>query len=865
MGKGSMTLGLAEVDPDAFQAVLEGKDLAGNTLVAAASNGEHRAGWDLHFAPSKSISLAWAFGDEQQRQDMLSSHHEAVESVMRYIEDNLIEARATDKGNTVRIATGNMIAARFDHFTSRELDPQLHSHVVVANMTRRPDGQWRAVANEKIFARELLTALYENELAAGLKERGYAVSMEKHDTGNSRYVRIEGIDDKVIEHFSKRQDQIDKAVASLKERYPQATPGELRQMACLETRQPKQTIDREVLHDSWNRQLEGLGYARESLRASLARETRQPGPGGAKEIINTACLAINEQESTFTREDVIKTAARISGGDHRNADLERAFHDLKGRSIVTLDRGTGIYTTKAMQKTERGIVAMVMDGHDTVPAVLGEDNRQGLVGRYDHLISDQQIALEHILTSRDRVIGIQGDAGTGKTTMLGAAREQLEAQGFTIRGFTFTGKAAKELQGGAGVESQTLHSFLPKLDSPEFVPSPREAWFIDEVSMVGSRQMSDLIKAAEKANARLVLVGDTKQLQSIQAGKMFSKLQEIGAMKTVHMKETLRQKDEDYKAMVAEIAAKRIDNAFRMMEQKGKVHEIADDGDRHSAIVKEFVSKKDYRNTLVVTPLNRNRNELNERIRDRLKEKGTLNVQEHSHIVKEPKVLSPIERHLAESYSRDDIVAVHTGLPGFKVGDQARVLSVDPHTQSVNVSTLLGHNIAIDVSAHGHKLGIYREKVLRFAEGDKVVFLKNDRNLGVQNGLTGEIKHIDERGNITVTKDTGKDLTWNMRHAYNYLDHGYAVTDYKGQGQTSREVIFHAVTAERTTSYNSFYVATTRGRDNLHIYTDSVNRLREQVKRENHKTSSLDHVATIDKSIPGERSQPTIQKAKEGR
>lgn len=859
MGKGSKALGLTKVDPEAFQAILEGKDMQGNTLVSAASNGEHRAGWDLHFAPSKSISLVWAFGTEQQRTDMLTAHHDAVDSVMSYIEEHLIEARATDKGRTERIRTVNMVAARFDHFTSRELDPQVHSHVVVANMTKRKDGRWRAVANEKIFARELLTALYENELAAGLKDRGYAVAMEKHETGNSRYARIEGIDEKVIEHFGKRQDQIDKAIESLKERYPQATLGDLRQMACLQTRQPKQTVDRHILHAAWNDQLGKLGYARETLQASITKETRQASHP-AKDIINMACLAVNKQESTFTREDVMKTAARISGGAHRNGDLEQAFSQLKGKSIVTLDRNAGIYTTKAMEKTERGIIRAVMDGHEAVPAALTMDQIEQRAAHYRHLTSDQHQALEHILTSTDRVIGIQGDAGTGKTTMLSAAREQLEEQGYAVRGLTFTGKAAKELASGAGVESQTLHSFLPKIGSRGFILSNKEAWFIDEVSMVGSRQMSELIKAAEKTNARVVFVGDTKQLQSIEAGRMFSKLQETG-MKTVHMKETLRQKDEDYKAIVAEIAEKRIDNAFQKMEQKGKVHELTDDQDRQAAIIREFVSKKDYRNTLIVTPLNRDRNELNAEIRESLKQKGMLKGSEYSFLVLEPKAIGSAERHFADSYSLGDIITTNRGITGVKIGTKGRVTGVDQYTHAITLRTFDGQDVTIDVARNGQNVRAFREKVARFTQGDKVVFLNNDRTLGVQNGLAAEITRIDERGNVTVKKDTGKDVAWNIAHSYNYLDHGYVVTDYKSQGQTSREVIFHANT-DRSTSFNSFYVATTRGKDNLHVYTNSINTLKEQVKKEARKTSSLDHAPT-DKTMPLERPQSTRQIAKE--
>ncbi len=848
IGKGAQELGLTEVTPKAFQSVLEGMDAKGNQLVFAASNGEHRAGWDLHFAPSKSVSIVWAFGNEKQRSDMLACHHNAVDSVMKYVEDNLIEARITENTKTSRVTTGNMIAARFDHFTSREMDPQLHSHVVVANMTQRKGGQWRAIANEKIFNRELLTALYENELSAGLKERGYNTTMEKLDTGNSHYTHIEGIDERIIDHFGKRQSQIDQAIESLKEQYPQAGRGELRQMACLDTRQPKQTIDREVLHESWEKQLDGLGLSRdriaESVKMANPYEIKMDLKVSEYETVNMACNILNENESTFSREDVIKTAARISGGNHCNISLERAFYELNGSTIITLDKHAGVYTTKQMKKIERDIINAVKEGHDTVPAVCtSEEIREHTKQLYDTFTDDQREALEHIATSKDRIIGIQGGAGTGKTTMLSAARDQFEQQGYTVRGLSFTGKAAKELQAGAGIESKTIHSFLPHIGTPDLVPSAKEAWFVDEVSMVGSKQMNDLIKASKRTNARLVFVGDTKQLQSIEAGKMFQKLQESGALKTVHMKETVRQKDEDYKAIVKDVSEKKIDDAFTKMIVKKKLHEIAESHERTEAIVNKVVSQKDYRTVLVVTPLNKDRNELNTKIRENLKKKGMLKGEEHAFTVREPKAIAPADKHFADSYSPGDIVRTSRAMKGLKVGTEGIVLGIDKQTNQVTILTPEGKKANLNVHTYGHTLATYREKTAHFLEGEKVVFLKNARPLGVQNGLTGEINSIDKNGNITVAIDKNKAVTWNIKSTYNYLDHGYAVTDYKSQGQTSREVIFHADT-ERNTSFNSFYVAVTRGKDNIHVYTNESDKLKTQVKHELKKTSTLDHSKT---------------------
>ena len=225
-------------------------------------------------------------------------------------------------------------------------------------------------------------------------------------------------------------------------------------------------------------------------------------------------------------------------------------------------------------------------------------------------------------------------------------------------------------------------------------------------------------------------------------------------------------------------------------------------------------------------------------MRKELKTQGRL-AEEHSFLVREPKSLNAVERGLAQSYQRGDIVTVNRAGLGVRLGTQGVVVGSDERRHEITLHTKEGA-LVLDLRNHADKIAVYSERQADFAVGDKAVFLKNDKNLGLSNGTTGIVTNLDDKGNMTVKTDTDKEVGFNVHDQYNYLAHGYAVTDYKAQGQTSREVLFHADTS-RDVSFNSFYVAVTRGEDDVHVYTDEIDILKDQVKMEHEKTSTLDY------------------------
>ena len=499
-----------------------------------------------------------------------------------------------------------------------------------------------------------------------------------------------------------------------------------------------------------------------------------------------------------------------------------------------------------MQKIEKDIVQRVRNGHDKTESITTPEKVQERLEEYEgtkrqvnpdyRLTEDQKKAVEHILTSHDRYIGIQGDAGTGKSTMLHAVREQAEREGYEVRGFAKTGKAAEELEKNAGIKSQTIDSFF--LQEREG-SGDKQLWVIDEASMVGSRQYRELIIRSEQADAKVVWVGDQKQERAIDAGSPFQKLQESGVLRTVEMNDITRQSG-DYREASQDLAARRIDRAFDRLERTDKIREIPNRDERISAIVKDYTSRADYKDTIIVTARNNDRNELNDLIRRELKSQGRLDEKEQTFTVRESKNLSPEDRHFAQSYREGDVIyATKAGAMG-RAGSEGRVTAVDYQNHSITVQDKHGKDHSIDLIKNGDQISAYREKEHSFSEGDKVVFLKNDKGLEVKNGQAGTLQHVDEQGHMKVKMESGKEVHFNVHSQYNYVDHAYAVTSYKAQGQTSQEVIYHADT-DKEVNYNQAYVAITRGREDLAIYTDDKENLSDQMKMESTKTWSLDY------------------------
>ncbi|MEM3484364.1 MAG: MobF family relaxase [Candidatus Methanomethyliaceae archaeon] len=446
-----------------------------------------RLGLDITYSASKSVSLAYTLLNDSR---ILEAHERAVKVANEYLEKNLVFTRQ-GRGGREHVQARGVAIANFTHLTSRELDPQLHTHSVLLNsVIRSSDGKVTALEPKVIFQyQKTLDQIYKNELARSLQDLGYRVEM-KDRNGNFEIV---GFSKEMLAKFSGRKEQVEQALRQLRrnEKLQGLSDHELRDIARLETRQAKGFLSKEELNTIWNKKLRELGITKDQVRESVEKakeqlnELKKPSEekefGAAKEYIRQAYSVIHENESAFTKHKLIEIALRQSLNDAAKGrkamtveQIESALNQLQKEKEIVRVKGTEYFTTQEMQKREKWVIDFVKRTNGTEKELVSDKsaiNRAIMEFEQKKSISmthDQRKAVFYVARSKDKIIGIQGGAGVGKTTSFECLKTLLESEGYTVRGLAPTGKAAEEL-GKCGINAQTLDSFLLHFEKTSIV------------------------------------------------------------------------------------------------------------------------------------------------------------------------------------------------------------------------------------------------------------------------------------------------------------------------------------------------------------------------------------------------------------
>lgn len=550
-GQGADRLGFeGEIDKEEFLKLCDGVGKHGKELTQNAKQENRVAGWDLTFSAPKSVSVLWSQADFETRLEIQKAHFEAVKIALDYIEGEAGFTRR-GKGGFIR-EESKLVFATFEHGTSRSQDPQLHTHAVTLNVGIREDGGTGALDSPHLYRHKMTAgALYRAELAHNLQEK-LGVKIEK----TKKAFEVREVSKKLIDDFSSRRKEILEAMKNAN-----AKGAERASYFTMSTRERKAHVAREILFEKW--QEVGKQYkfdlnkviGQEKDFSILAGEDfqRQRKEELKREIVKNAVEKITERDSYFStqkmvRETAIEGVGKISAGDAQNAVekyLENeAVHLGRGRD------GEFYFTTKEIDALEKRMLIQVEEakaGWHKRP----KDFREIAVNPN---LSDEQKKALFSITAQDgsSIRVVSGMAGAGKTTLLTSAKKVWEAQGYEIKGASLASVAAKGLEAETGIESRTIHKTLFEIQKGNLRLTDKTILVIDEAGMVATKQMSELINEAKKAKAQLILVGDEKQLQPINAGNPFKSIGDRTGRS--ELQEIRRQKDDWAREAVKDFA-----------------------------------------------------------------------------------------------------------------------------------------------------------------------------------------------------------------------------------------------------------------------------------------------------------------------
>lgn len=589
LASGATDLGLSgEVGDDELRNVLRGSHPTSGTQLVKANRDERVPGFDLTFRAPKSVALLHELGSKEASNEVVNAHDAAVAAAVGYLERQASGARRGRAGKHT-IASKGFIAAAFRHRTSRAGDPLLHTHVLTANLIKGEDGKWGALDAQHLY-RQAKTAgyLYQAQLRTELTRRlGVEWSPVRKGAAD-----IEGISRSVITGFSTRRNEIEALLSGRSE--PTRREAEV---AALTTRQAKDyKVSPQSLQPEWRERAERLGLTGEVLEATLDRALyRAPESWELSEI--TAKLAapqgLTEQQSAFSRRDALQGFCSELRDGATIQDIEAMADDFLATDLVIplSARAEGVttneshrvsegsnesrserrYSTADMLNVEQTVIERAIDRRLEGAGIATAAATETSLARRPTLYADQGAMVTRLTTSGQGVEVVVGKAGAGKTFALDAAREAWELSGYRVIGCARSARAAQELNAGSGIQSYTIASLLLDLEHPRHGGlQPNSVLIVDEAGMVGTRDLERVLDHAQRARAKVVLVGDDRQLPEIEAGGAFRGIK--NRLPAIELSEVRRQPDgwqRDTLDLVREGKAK---EAILEYSKRGRVH-----------------------------------------------------------------------------------------------------------------------------------------------------------------------------------------------------------------------------------------------------------------------------------------------------
>jgi conjugative relaxase-like TrwC/TraI family protein len=888
-GKGAEELGLSgAVDAKTFEAVLKGFLPDGGRV--GSDNRVHRAGTDLTFSMPKSWSLLALVGGDTR---ILDAYGAAVRETLAWAEKNLAETRMEVRGKERVVATGNLVVALFQHDTNRNQEPNAHFHAVIANVTKGPDGKWRALRNDKLWEHNtLLNAMTMARFRLGVEKLGYEVG----EFGKHGNFEAAGVPKAVRDAFSSRRAEILGQLATM-----EGTGLAARNAANLMTRAKKEGIeDRAALTQQWKDTAEKLGFdpamviGRANARSaqdlgnvsglgSSVRKVAQQGRDlahafaerlglvkddplipsrigrrraeevAAIHVVASAIRHLGEREAAFTKAEIYRTALGFA--------LPTAFDNIERRvdQLIRqgyLQKGKGadreLLTTRDAISLEQRIIAGVDAGRGAAPAIVPADiagSRLQALSQLKYgltLNAGQEGAGRLLLGSNNRIVAIQGVAGAGKSTVLKPVADILREEGKAVLGLAVQNTLVQMLERETGIPSMTVarflrqHQDLLKGESGARLAEARAEMrgtvvLLDEASMVGNADKEKLVRLANLLQLdRFASIGDTKQLGSVDAGKPFDVMQQAG-IETAVMNTNLRARDDALRNAQRAAQGGQISEALAHLGDN--VVTAGENSAVDAAAAWLSLSPAEREVTSIYASGRALRGQVNEAVQTGLKANGELGPGSLQLEVLSRVNLTREELRYARSYAPGMLLEVDRRQRGQGLAKgQYEVVATDPSRERVTLQNERGRQFEFRPSQlrpQGEKdpLQLFERRQIEIHDGDRIRWTATDHKRGLLNADQARVVAVDATG-VAVKTSLGAE----HRLAANdpmlrRLDLAYALNAHMAQGLTSDRGIAVMDSRERNlANQQTFLVTITRLRDGLTLFVNNPGKLEAAVE-----------------------------------
>jgi conjugative relaxase-like TrwC/TraI family protein len=906
LGQSAEQLGLSgRVEANVFEAVLAG-DLPNGAQIPAGARGVHHPGVDLTFSAPKSVSLlAYIGGDDR----LLAAHMDAVRTTLAWTEKTFAEARVSKGRGQEVVGTGSLLVALFQHDTSRALDPQAHVHAVIVNATKAPDGKWRALAEYALWQGKTTIASVYN---AEFRQRVEALGYRTEPAGKHGQFEIVGIDRKVIMAFSQRRAEIEQEATKLEHSTPAAMAA-----VTLRTRGDKpDNVDRITLHAEWQDRAKGLGFNAPAMVAEAtmhaAREATpwrrlvegvrgiaeqgrvlverlglvepqaaanplvperpgrlSPDQFAAAHAVASAVRHLSEREAGFRNVDLVKTALDL-GAPVGVTAIDARITSLVSKGLLIAGTNDRMMTTAEALAQEKAYLAAVRDGKGmAVPLLKRDDIGEALKAEARaagiKMTAGQSRAATQILESRDRVVHIQGYAGTGKSAMLAPVARMVEAEGRTVIGLAVSNAINNRLKADVKIPAMTVARFVREhgaLLSDTATREQRDSAIaslkgalivVDEASMLSTRDAAKLVAIANAAEVgRLALVGDTRQLGAVEAGKPFALGQDAA---TVVMDENLRAKSPEMLALHKAAQSHDVGQLVRLVEPNA----VEAPGTAAATAAKLWVGlpKAEQDRTSIFVSGRQLRNDVNREVQKLRHQRGELGEALHIKDTLVPVHLSHEEQKHPQSYRVGQVIELSRPLTsqGLPAG-QMKVMATRPGGEIIvqlpggkgalfRPGRLAGNRVEDAVR-------VFDVQDLTLRVGDPIRWTANDQQRGLTNAETAWFEGIGRNGLLFRSGEGDMVALAQDDPMLKRIDLAYAANAHASQGATADMAIVVAQSTEGALINRSLVGALfTRTREQVTFVVDNLSSF-ERRARENagEKASALEIAEQPEKRRP---------------